>query len=315
MKMLTVIIFRSPSQDPRKHELEEGILAALAREPDVVSAAMPHLYDFGEADAAMASLRSVTGPLLVLAWLYPRAIHWTLDRLGIKGQCGETQLHRADVAADSQKETLKSGASAPARTIWSLDLRDGDNVVMHVEEIQRILREIHAAPLPAQDGSLSPSPLPIPHPTSNAQNPPLHHWYPVIDYGRCNQCMECLDFCLFGVYDVNDDGHVVVESPGNCKKGCPACSRVCPENAIIFPMHRTPSIAGAPGARLDVQKLDLSELFGAPAAVKLAADERNAALVGDGRKAVADPQHRDDKETKPKDNLDKLMDALDDAKL
>lgn len=315
MKMLTVIIFRSPSQDPRKHELEEGIFAALAREPDVVSAAMPHLYDLGEADAAMASLRSVTGPLLVLAWLYPRAIHWTLDRLGIKGQCGETQLHRADVTDDSQKETLKGGASAPARTIWSLDLRDGDNVAMHVEEIQRILRGIRAVPLAAQDGSLSPSPLPIPHPTSNAQNPPLHRWYPVIDYGRCNQCMECLDFCLFGVYDVDDDGHVVVESPDNCKKGCPACSRVCPENAIIFPMHRTPSIAGAPGARLDVQKLDLSELFGAPTAVKLAADERNAALAGDGRKAVADPQHRDDKETKPKDNLDKLMDALDDAKL
>ena len=68
-------------------------------------------------------------------------------------------------------------------------------------------------------------------------------------------------------------------------------------------MHRTPAIAGAPGASMDVQKLDLSELFGAPAAVHLAAAERNAALAGA------------EKEAKPRDNLDKLMDALDDAKL
>jgi hypothetical protein len=68
-------------------------------------------------------------------------------------------------------------------------------------------------------------------------------------------------------------------------------------------MHRAPSIAGAPGAGPDARKLDLSELFGAPAAAQLAADERNAALA------------RSDKPAKPKDDLDKLMDALDDAKL
>lgn len=315
MNTLTVIVCRSPSQDPRKRELEEGIITAIAREPGVVSAAVPHLYDLAEADAVVASLRSVTGPLLVFAWLYPRAIHWTLDRLGIKGQCGKIQLHRADLAPDSPEETMKGSPDAPARTVWSLDLRDGDNVAMHVEEVQRILREIRVVPLATQDRPIPSGPMPIQQLATSIQSPPLHRWYPVIDYGRCTQCMECLDFCLFGVYDADDDGRLVVESPDNCKKGCPACSRVCPENAIIFPMHRTPAIAGAPGARLDVQKLDLSELFGAPAAVQLAADERNAALTGDGRKAVTDSRHRDEKETKPKDNLDKLMDALDDAKL
>ena len=299
MKKLAVIIFRSPSQDPRKHEMEENILAALASEPDVAVAMAPHLYDLRETDAAVASLRSVTGPLLVLAWLYPRAIHWTLDRLDIKGQRGETQLRRADPEVEKQKDSA-SAPNAPARTIWSLDLRDNDDTAMHVAEIQRVLRDLRAASPNAAPAASVVWPSAFPLPPSEVS---LHRWYPVIDYGRCNDCMECLDFCLFGVYGVDDDGHVVVESPDNCKKGCPACSRVCPQNAILFPMHRTPAIAGAPGASMDVQKLDLSELFGAPAAVQLAAAERNAALAGAG------------KEAKPRDNLDKLMDALDDAKL
>jgi Pyruvate/2-oxoacid:ferredoxin oxidoreductase delta subunit len=292
MSLLTVILSRSPSQDPRKRELEEQILAALASEPDVTMVTMPHLYDLVETDA---SLRSATGPLLALAWLYPRAIHWTLDRLGIQGQFGETKLPRPD----SEKEKPKASANAPARTIWSLDLRDGDTAAMHLAEIQRILRELRATTRATPTSSTVAE--------SKIQNPKSkilsHRWYPLIDFARCNHCMECLDFCLFGVYGVDDDGHVMVESPHDCKKGCPACSRVCPENAIIFPMHRTPAIAGAPGAAQDLKKLDLSELFGAPAAAQLAAAERDAAL------AAAE------KEAKPKDNLDKLMDALDDAKL
>ncbi|MBI5686787.1 MAG: ferredoxin family protein [Verrucomicrobia bacterium] len=291
MSLLTVILSRSPSQDPRKRELEEQILAALSREPDVTVATIPHLYDFVEADE---SLRSVTGSLLVLAWLYPRAIHWTLDRLSIKGQYGNTQIPRPD----SEKDEPKNSTNAQARTIWSLDLRDGDTAAMHIAEIQRILRDLRAT-TPAATSA----PASVPKSEIGNQKSKIHRWYPVIDYGRCNQCMECLDFCLFGVYGVDDDGHLIVESPDNCKKGCPACSRVCPQNAIIFPMHRTPAIAGVPGAGVEVQKLDLSELFGAPAAAQLATAERNAAL------AAAE------KEAKPKDNLDKLMDALDDAKL
>lgn len=28
-------------------------------------------------------------------------------------------------------------------------------------------------------------------------------WFPVIDYDRCTNCMQCLSFCLFGVYGVD----------------------------------------------------------------------------------------------------------------
>ena len=53
-------------------------------------------------------------------------------------------------------------------------------------------------------------------------------WFPVIDYSRCTNCMECLDFCLFGVYNVDSLERLYVENQDACKKGCPACSRVCP---------------------------------------------------------------------------------------
>lgn len=60
-------------------------------------------------------------------------------------------------------------------------------------------------------------------------------WFPVIDYGRCVDCRQCISFCLFGVYEEGPDGRVEVARPVQCKTYCPACARVCPEGAIIFP--------------------------------------------------------------------------------
>src|SRR6202022_4623007 len=108
-------------------------------------------------------------------------------------------------------------------------------------------------------------------------------WYPVIDYSRCTNCLECLDFCLFGVYGVGSAETILVEQPDNCRKGCPACSRVCPENAIIFPQHKTPAIAGSPDGSAGGLKIDLSKLFGAPDAMEVAVIERDVELVAAGR--------------------------------
>ena len=72
-------------------------------------------------------------------------------------------------------------------------------------------------------------------------------WYPVLDYERCKACGQCLDFCLFGTFS-RVGSRVVATSPDNCKPGCPACARVCPFGAIMFPHHDAdPVIAGAPG--------------------------------------------------------------------
>ena len=69
-----------------------------------------------------------------------------------------------------------------------------------------------------------------------SKTPVVERWYPVIDHARCNNCGECLEFCLFGVFSRNRK-KVSVEDPGKCKPGCPACSRVCPKGAIIFPHY------------------------------------------------------------------------------
>lgn len=71
-------------------------------------------------------------------------------------------------------------------------------------------------------------------------------WFPVIDYDRCGNCAQCLSFCLFGVYAKGGDERVEVVAPANCKNNCPACARICPEAAIIFPKVRDDAINGAP---------------------------------------------------------------------
>ena len=147
--------------------------------------------------------------------------------------------------------------------------------------------------------------------------PADRRWYPVIDYSRCTNCLECLDFCLFGVYGVDKLDRITVENQDSCKKGCPACSRVCPEQAIIFPEYKTPAIAGAPVGAIGGLKIDLTKLFGGDLkdALGQAVSERDRELVADGRQAVGMtvgiPMRQADKEQQPKDDLDNLMDALD----
>ncbi|HEX2395527.1 MAG TPA: hypothetical protein VHI78_09275 [Bacteroidales bacterium] len=61
-------------------------------------------------------------------------------------------------------------------------------------------------------------------------------WYPLIDVARCTNCGQCADFCLFGVYE-KPDNQVTVVNPRGCKNNCPACARICPSAAIIFPKY------------------------------------------------------------------------------
>lgn len=91
-------------------------------------------------------------------------------------------------------------------------------------------------------------------------------WFPVIDYDRCTNCMQCLSFCLFDVYGVSEAGKIQVQNNDNCKTNCPACSRVCPEVAIMFPKYAHGPINGEPVQDSDVQrekmKVDISALLG-----------------------------------------------------
>ena len=69
-------------------------------------------------------------------------------------------------------------------------------------------------------------------------------WFPVIDYDRCENCRQCLNFCLFGVYELSEEDVVEVRKPANCKTNCPACARACPHCAIIFAKYSDSPING-----------------------------------------------------------------------
>ena len=91
-------------------------------------------------------------------------------------------------------------------------------------------------------------------------------WFPVIDYDRCTNCMQCLSFCLFGVYGVDEQQRIQAQNQDNCKTNCPACSRVCPEAAIIFPKYQAGPINGDIVHESDLgrekMKIDISALLG-----------------------------------------------------
>lgn len=99
-----------------------------------------------------------------------------------------------------------------------------------------------------------------------AEAPTWKPWFPVIDYSRCTNCMQCLSFCLFDVYGVSSDRTIQVQNPTNCKTECPACSRVCPEVAIMFPKYRHAPINGdvvsSDDVRREAMKVDISALLG-----------------------------------------------------
>jgi ferredoxin len=91
-------------------------------------------------------------------------------------------------------------------------------------------------------------------------------WYPVMDYSRCTACGQCAEFCLFGVYEKTDDG-VKVVNPSSCKNNCPACARICPVTAIIFPKYKNGGAIGGSDeideqAEIQRQKLDIENFLG-----------------------------------------------------
>jgi len=131
-----------------------------------------------------------------------------------------------------------TGTSAPTRV---QALAEGDEAVL----ANLVAARSELAPAPARDW------LP---------------WFPVIDYQRCTNCMQCLSFCLFDVYGVDAAGKIEVRNEEKCKTNCPACSRVCPEVAILFPKYKKGPINGDVVREEDVSKdnvkVDISALLG-----------------------------------------------------
>jgi len=106
-------------------------------------------------------------------------------------------------------------------------------------------------------------------------------WYPILDRERCTDCRQCLSFCPFGVYEI-EDGRVTVSHPANCKNNCPACARICPSLAIIFPKLADAPLNGAPVTEPDVlrQREAKSRLEGETDIHALLARRRMKAAAG-----------------------------------
>ena len=339
---LHVVISQGQSRNPEKRGLETAIATFAAQLPKTTVLSLQHLYDLTSEGESAARLRSLSGPIVVLSWLFPRAAHWTLDRIDVRGQTGEVLLKQEEededdeeaAAENSEEGKVIHSAPRPDRKIYCIDLRASESADAFFEELRRIqaleIEPDESLSITAMSASVT---LPIVQADiQKIEEHPTRRWYPVIDYSRCTNCMECIDFCLFGVYGVDGAETILVEQPDNCRKGCPACSRVCPANAIMFPQHKTPAIAGSE-ADMGGFKIDLSKLFGAPErnedAVSAAARERDEQLILAGRAAVGEGVVRTDSsiapwETssattatvdKPKDDFDRLLDQLDELNL
>src|SRR5436309_8620343 len=100
---LTVVLSQAQGKNPAKRALEESIVAALLMEPGLDVSVVPYLYDLGPDHTGRLFLESVAGDMVVLGWMYPRAAYWLLDRDGIKGHYGESQL-KPPVPADDEDE-------------------------------------------------------------------------------------------------------------------------------------------------------------------------------------------------------------------
>lgn len=340
MSRLTVVVSQAPGKHPAMRSLEESVVAALLMEPGLEVSVVPNLYDLGPDHTGRLFLGAVRGDLVVLSWLYPRAAFWLLDRDGIQGHFGETKLKPPadddpDDTPTEKPAAIGAAGTLPDRHIYTLDLRDANRPEPFVEEIRRIAaecrdrREAKAREKAVNSPAILQLGLAVQNPepevpaafaafTPEALLAPANRrWYPVIDYSRCTNCLECLDFCLFGVYGVDSLERIVTENQDQCKKGCPACSRVCPQQAIIFPEYKSPAIAGAETGAVGGLKIDLSRLFGGDAAdaVSTAVAERDRELLNDGRAAVGVtvglPKRQADRPAAPKDDLDKLVDDLD----
>jgi NAD-dependent dihydropyrimidine dehydrogenase PreA subunit len=134
-------------------------------------------------------------------------------------------------------------------------------------------------------------------------------WFPVIDYQRCTNCMQCLSFCLFEVYGASPEGKIQVQNQNNCKTDCPACSRVCPDVAIMFPKYRHGPINGdevnADDVRREAMKVDISALLGGD--IYSALRDRSARA-----KSRFSKERDDERALKERQNcLIKLQEALD----
>jgi NAD-dependent dihydropyrimidine dehydrogenase PreA subunit len=216
MSTCRIVISKDHLSDPERHDFEET-LAEQCAAAGLRTLVVPDIYHIPADANAVLALRDMGEPIILLSWHWPRAAFWTLQQFGVKGE---------------RVEVIEAGPyPGDGRPIVCLDMGDKCCPGRWMDKITELL----GGELPESAGKLD-----------RVDEAVGERWYPVIDYSRCTGCKECLEFCLFGVFDTAEDSRVAASAPDACKPGCPACSRVCPEQAIMFPMHDSDAaIAGS----------------------------------------------------------------------
>ena len=266
MRTCTVVISRSSDGDAGRRAFEDGVLRGLDGRAAVL--VVPSVYWMADDHPGLSALRAVTDDIVYVSWLHPRPGYWLLRARGIEGErADETTCNCAD-------------ADECPRTICTFRFDAFDVPQTCADTLLKAAGDAPAPRLREFVGDVSP------------------RWYPVLDYALCAGCGQCDDFCLFGVFTVDGAGPPVATDPDKCKPGCPACARVCPEGAIMFPQHTgDEGIAGAPGIRLTGKPTDVEAFLA-----------RATALEADRTSGSADDTPDDERSH---DDLDDLIDALD----
>ncbi|MFZ5831982.1 MAG: ATP-binding protein [Planctomycetota bacterium] len=293
--VLTIVVSEPRPGDGSDARFKQVLLREVRGQQHLRMKVVPHLYDLSPEGAAFRFLKDTEGDLAVLAWLYPRATYWVLDANGVKGRMGQTGL---------QPDEDISGVTVEGeRTIWCLDLRHRVPDGVLLDELDRVARESTGLGLRPKESIGQSSQSDDADSRSDHEGvtdldavrvvDPTHgRWYPVVDRARCGNCLECLNFCLFGVYGLDADGRLFVEVPDACRNGCPACARVCPQGAIIFPSHHNPAIAGdAKFSPADITD-DLVQLLGPLDPTSLATAERRR-ILGENGSGLTESQPAD----------------------
>src|SRR4029453_15874502 len=114
---LTVVLSQAQGKNPAKRALEESIVAALIMEPGLDVSVVPHLYDLDAAHTGRMFLESISGDMVLLSWLFPRAAFWLPDRHKNKGKWGETQLKPP---ADDDLDEEEAATPEPPKGIGAI---------------------------------------------------------------------------------------------------------------------------------------------------------------------------------------------------
>lgn len=206
---MQIVVSRSAEQTPERCDFENAVVDILASRGDVRLLVVPSVYCLDSGHPALSALRSVQGDFAIASWLHPRACFWVLRAHDIEGEPQRT---------------------AGARTITCLHLADFASAKTCAEALVEAARAGSAHEV-----------------FGGTQHMEAHapmRWYPVIDYSLCQSCRKCYDFCLFGVYSLDNSKRVKVTSPDSCKPGCSACARTCPHGAVVFPHDPDAKVAG-----------------------------------------------------------------------